>query len=188
MPSSPSEQIQAAQAAGLDILSGLANKGLDGLQKLVEVNLRPVKSTLADAQEATCKFLAAKDAADLFALQASLLQPAIEKAQAYQRELFEIAAAARGDFAKVADAQFEESKRKMQDVIDNAAKGAPAGSEPALAAWQSAMAAGATLCETMQQTAKQAMEAAENNLNVVSAAGAKAAQQATAQPARTAKH
>src|SRR5262249_28645808 len=120
MPSSPSEQMQVAQAAGLDAFCGLADKVLDGLQKLVELNLRTTKSTLADTQEATRKALAAKDAGELLALQASLLQPAIEKAQAYQRDLYAIAAATRGDFAKVADAQFEESKRKMQDVIENA--------------------------------------------------------------------
>jgi len=53
-----------------------------------------------------------------------------------------------GDFAKVIDAQFEESKRKVQDAIDNTAKSAPAGSEAALAACQSALSAGATLFET----------------------------------------
>lgn len=188
MPSSPSEQIQATQAAGFDTFCGLANKGLEGLQKLVELNLRTMKSTLADTQETLRKALAVKDAGEVFALQASLLQPAIEKVQAYQRELNAIAATTRGDFAKVADAQFEESKRTMQDAIDNAGKGAPAGSEAALAAWQSALTAGATLCETMQQTARQALEAAESNLNMVSAAASKTVQQATAQATRATKH
>lgn len=146
-----------------------------------------MKSTLADAQEATRKALEAKDTAELLALQASLLQPAIEKTQAYQRVLYEIAAVTQGDFAKVADAQFEEGKRTMQAAIDNAGKDTPVGPETVLAAWQSALTAGTTFYETMQQSVKHAMETAENNLNLVSAA-AKAPQQVAEKAARAARH
>ena len=189
MPSSPFEQMQSLrplQSAGVEIFGGLADKALASVQKLTELNLRAMKSSLEDAQEATRKALAARDVAELLALHNSLLQPAMEKAQAYQRELFEIAAAMQGDFAKVTEAQFEESKRKMQDVIDNATKGAPAGSETALAAWQSALTAGASMYESMQQAARQAMEAAENNLNAAAAATIKT-RQAPAAAARAAR-
>ncbi|MFJ1259784.1 hypothetical protein [Cupriavidus sp. CuC1] len=40
----------------------------------------------------------------------------------------DIASAPQAEFAKVAEAKYEEHKRKMQDLIDNAAKGTPAGS------------------------------------------------------------
>jgi phasin family protein len=188
MPFSPFEQIQAAQSAGFDISCGLAKEGLDGLQKLLELNLRTMKSTLADIQETTRTALAAKDVGELLVQQAGWLQSAAEKAQAYQRELAEISTAVQGDLAKVADAQFEEGKRQVQDAIDNAAKGTPAGSEAALAAWKSALSAGATLFETMQQTSRQAMEAVENNRKTITAAASKSAQQAAAQTARATKH
>ncbi len=68
------------------------------------------------------------------ALQASVMQPAADKAQAYGRQLFGIAEATRADFAKVAEAQYQEYKRMMQECIDGATKGAPAGSEAAMAA------------------------------------------------------
>jgi phasin family protein len=186
MPSSPFAQMQSLQSAGVEILGGLADKGLASVQKLIELNLRAMKSSLGDAQEATRKALAARDAAELLALHNGLFQSAIEKAQAYQRELFEIAAAMQGDFAKVTEAQFEENKRKMQDVIDNVAKGTPAGPEAALAVWQSALTAGASMYESMQQAARQAMEAAENNLNAAAAAGSRA-RQAPAATARAAR-
>ncbi|CAG9187026.1 TIGR01841 family phasin [Cupriavidus pinatubonensis] len=187
MPSSPFEQMQSLQSAGIEILGGLADKGFASAQKLIELNLRAMKSSLGDAQEATRKALAARDVAELLALHNGLFQSAIEKALAYQRELFEIAVATQGDFAKVADAQFEESKRRMQEVIDSAGKNSPAGSEVALAAWQSALTAGASMCESMQQAARQAMEAAESNLNVATAAASQP-QQAPAAPARATRH
>ncbi|MGH8521484.1 MAG: phasin family protein [Cupriavidus necator] len=187
MPMSPPEQFAAAQAAGFDILAGLTGKTLDGLQKVAELNLQTMKSTLAEVQENTRKAFAAKDPGELLALQASLLPPAAEKAQAYGRQLSEIAAATRADFAKVAEAQYEANKRMMQDFIDGATKGAPTGSEAAMAAWKSALAATTSLFETMQQTATQAVEVAESNLNVAATAASNAAQQATAQAARAAK-
>ncbi|MGH8790257.1 MAG: TIGR01841 family phasin [Cupriavidus necator] len=188
MPMSPPEQFAAAQAAGFDILAGLTSKALDGFQKVAELNLQTMKSTLAEVQENTRKaFAAAKDRGELLALQASLLQRAAENAQAYGRQLLDIAEATRADFAKVDEAQYEENKRMMQAFIDGATMGAPAGSEAAMTAWNSALATTTSLFETMQQTARQAVEVAESNLNIAATAASNAAQQATAQGARAAK-
>ncbi|WP_454743452.1 phasin family protein [Cupriavidus necator] len=187
MPTSPSEQFAAAQAAGLDILAGLTSKTLDGLQKVAELNLQTMKSTLAEAQDNARKAFSAKDPGELLALQASLMQPAAEKAQVYSRQLFEIAEATRADFAKVAEAQNEENKRMMQEFIDGITKGAPNGSEAAMAAWKSALATTTSLFEAMQQTATRAVEVAGSNPNIATTAASNAAQQATAQAARAAK-
>lgn len=187
MATLPTEQLSALQAANLDLLFGLTNKTLAGLQELAELNLKTMKATLAETQDNFQKAFAAKDMQDLLALQASLLQPATEKAQAYHRQLVEITSATRAEFAKVAEAQYEANKRKMQDVIDNAAKSAPAGSEAAMAAWQSAVSAATSLCDTMQQTARQAIEVTESNLDIAAAAASNAARQATVQTARAAK-
>ncbi|WP_367395225.1 TIGR01841 family phasin [Cupriavidus sp. Agwp_2] len=187
MPMSSPEQFAAVQAAGLDILAGLTSKTLDGLQKVAELNLQTMKSTLAEAQDNARKTFAAKDPGELLELQASLLPPMAEKAQAYGRQLFDIAEATRADFAKVAEAQYAENKRMMQEFIDGATKSAPAGSEAATAAWKSALAATTGLFETMQQTATRAVEVAESNLNIAANAASNAAQQATAQASRAAK-
>ncbi|WP_367395290.1 TIGR01841 family phasin [Cupriavidus sp. Agwp_2] len=187
MPMSPPEQFAAARAASFDILAGLTSKALDGLQKVAELNLQTMKSTLAEAQDCTRKVFAATDPDERLALQASLMQPAAEKAQAYGRQLFEIAEATRADFAKVAEAQYAENKRLMQALVDGATRDAPAGSEAAMAAWKSALAATTGLFEAMQQTATRSAEVAESNLNTAANAASKAAQQATAQAARAAK-
>ena len=187
MPMSPSEQLSALSAANLDLLFSLTNKTLAGLQKLTELNLQTMKATLAESQDNLQKAFAAKDIQELLALQASLLQPATEKAQAYRRQLVEITSATRAEFTKVAEAQYEENKRKMQEVIDSATKTAPAGSEAAVAAWQSAVSAATNLCDTMQQSTKQAIEITESNLDFAAAAASNAARQATGHAARAAK-
>jgi len=187
MPTLPNEQLSALQAANLGLLVDLTNKTIAAFEKLAELNLQTIRASVAETQDNIQKAFAAKDMQELLALQASLWQPATEKVQAYHRQWVEITSAARTEFAKVADAQYEANKRRMQDVIDSATKSAPAGSEAAVAAWQSALSATTTLCDTMQQTTKQAIEVAESNLDIAAAAASNAARQATAQAARAGK-
>jgi phasin family protein len=60
------------------------------VEKLVELNLQVVKSTLAESQENAQRALSVKDAQELLALQAGLTQPVSEKALSYGRHVYEI--------------------------------------------------------------------------------------------------
>ncbi|RQZ11715.1 phasin family protein [Burkholderia sp. Bp9031] len=169
------EQIAAAQKANLESLFGLTTKAFEGVEKLIELNLQVVKSTLTEGQENAQRLLSVKDAQELFALQASLSQPVAEKVLSYSRHLYEIASSTQAEFAKVAEAQFEEQNKKVQALVDNVAKNAPAGSETAVAALKSALNAANTTYETVQKAAKQAVEIAETNFNAAAAVATKAA-------------
>ncbi|UEP20392.1 phasin family protein [Burkholderia ambifaria] len=169
------EQIAAAQKANLESLFGLTTKAFEGVEKLIELNLQVVKSTLTESQENAQRLLSVKDAQELIALQASLSQPVAEKVLSYTRHLYEIASSTQAEFAKVAEAQFEEQNQKIQALVDNVAKNAPAGSETAVAALKSALNAANTTYETVQKAAKQAVEIAETNFNAAAAVATKAA-------------
>jgi len=179
------EQITATSKAQFDTLFGLTNKAFEGMEKLLELNLQVVKSTLAESQENTQRALSVKDAQEFVALQASFAQPVAEKALSYGRHLYEIASATQAEFARVAEAQYEEQNRKVQTLVDNVAKNAPAGSETAVAVMKSAITAANTTYETVHKATKQAVEIAESNFNAAASAASKAASQATAQAART---
>jgi phasin family protein len=178
------EQIAAANKAQFDTLFGLTNKAFEGLEKLFELNLQVVKSTLAESQENTQRVLSVKDAQELLALQASLAQPVAEKALSYGRHLYEIASSTQAEFARVAETQYEDQNRKVQALVDNVAKNAPAGSETAVAVLKSAITAANTTYETIHKASKQAVEIAESNFNAAATAATKAASQATAQASR----
>src|ERR1700738_5209442 len=77
------EQITAAQKANLDTLFGLTNKAFEGFEKLVQLNLEVVKSTLAEIQDNAQKALSVKEPQELLALQASPMQPFAEKILSY---------------------------------------------------------------------------------------------------------
>ena len=70
------EQMLAAQKANVETLFGLTGKAFEGIEKLVELNLQVAKTALGEATENTKAVLSVKDAQELLALQAGLLQPA----------------------------------------------------------------------------------------------------------------
>jgi phasin family protein len=180
------EQFAAAQKANLETLFGLTSKAFEGVEKLVELNIQVVKSTIAEGQENAQRALSVKDAQELLALQASLTQPVAEKVLSYGRHLYEIASATQAEFARVAEAQYEEQNKKVQALVENVAKNAPTGSETAVAVIKSAITAANTTYETVHKATKQAVEIAESNFNAAATAASKAASQAAAQASRTA--
>ena len=82
------EQVVAAHEANVETLFGLTNKAFEGVEKLVELNLQVAKAALGEVADNTRAALSVKDAQELLALQASLLQPAAEKAASYSRHLW----------------------------------------------------------------------------------------------------
>jgi len=180
------EQFAVANKANLEILFGLTNKAFEGVEKLVELNLQVAKTALGEAAENTKAALAVKDAQELLALQASLLQPSAEKAAAYSRHLYDIAAATNAEVTKTAEAQFADLQKNFMSAVESAVKNAPAGSENAVTLVKSAISAANNAYESVHKAAKQAAEMAEANFNAVSTSAVKASQSATKSARRAA--
>ncbi len=168
------EQIMTAHKSNIEVLFGLTNKAFEGVEKLVELNLQVARTAIGEAAENTKAVLSAKDAQEFLALQASLLQPAAEKAAAYSRHLYDIAAATGAEVSKVAEATTSEAQSKFLSAVDSAVKNAPAGSENAVALVKSAVAAANNAFEGVQKAVKQATETAEANFQAISATATKA--------------
>ena len=177
------EQLVAAQKANVETLFGLTSKAFEGVEKLVELNLQVARTTLTEAAETAQAALSVKDAQELLSLQASLLQPAAEKAAAYSRHLYDIVAGANAEVTRVAEAQLADGQKKVLALVDTAVKNAPAGTESAVALVKSAVAAANNAYESVNKAAKQATEVAEANFTAMTNTAVKA----TAQAARTRK-
>ena len=168
------DQVIAAQKTNIETIFGLTNKAFEGVEKLVELNLQVARAAIGEAAETTKAALSAKDAQELLALQAGLLQPAAEKAAAYGRHVYDIAAATGADIGKVAEAQASEAQAKFLSLVDSAVKNAPAGSENAVALVKSAVAAANNAFEGVQKAVKQATDVAEANFQAISSQATKA--------------
>ena len=173
------EQMMAAQKANLETLFGLTHKAFEGVEKLVELNMQVAKTALGEVAESTKAVMSVKDAQELMALQASLLQPSAEKAAAYSRHLYDILAGTQAEVTKVAEATIADSQKKVLAAVDTAVKNAPAGTENAVALVKSAVAAANNAFESVNKAAKQAAEVAESNFQAMTNTAVKATQQAT---------
>jgi phasin family protein len=172
------EQFAAANKANLETLFGLTNKAFEGVEKLVELNLQVAKAALGEAADNAKAILAVKDAQELMALQAALLQPSAEKAAAYSRHVYDIAAATGAEVTKAAEAQLADAQKKFMGAVDTAVKNAPAGSESAVSLVKSAITAANNAYESVHKAAKQAADMAEANFNAVTTTAVKATQAA----------
>lgn len=163
------EQIMASHKANIETLFGLTHKAFEGVEKLVELNVQATKAALAETANHAQAVMGVKDAQELLALQAGMVQPLAEKTAAYSRHLYDIASAAGADIGKTFESQAADAQKKFVGLVDNAAKNAPAGSETAVAVMKSAVAAANNAFESMQKAVKQATDMAEANFNTVTA-------------------
>lgn len=168
------EQVLASHKANIETLFGLTHKAFEGVEKLVELNVQATKAALAETANHTQAVMGVKDAQELMALQAGLVQPLAEKTAAYSRHLYDIASAAGADLGKTFEAQTADAQKKFVGLVDNAAKNAPAGSETAVAVLKSAVAAANNAFESVQKAVKQASDIAEANFNTVAASAVNA--------------
>jgi len=173
------DQVVASQKASIETLFGLTHKAFEGMEKLVELNVQASKAALTETANHTQAVLSVKDAQELLALQASLMQPLAEKAAAYSRHLYDIASATNPDLAKIVEGQTEELQQKMMALVDAQVKNAPAGTENVVALVKSAVAAANNAYETVQKAAKQATDVAEANFQAMTSTAVKATQSAT---------
>ena len=168
------EQVVSAQKANVETLFGLTGKAFEGIEKLIELNLQVAKTAMTEAAQTSKAALSVKDAQELMALQASLMQPAAEKAAAYSRYLYEIAASTGAEVTRVAEATSADAQAKFMSIVDTAVKNAPAGTENAVALVKSAVAAANNAIETVQKATKQAAEVADANFQAMSSTAVRA--------------
>ena len=168
------EQIAASGKANVETLLFVANTAFASAERLAALNLNTARSLLEDSVSNVKAMMAVKDPQGLVALQASLAQPAVEKAVAYSRSVYEIATQTQEELAKVFDSQVSEMNKTVVSALDKAVKSAPAGSDVAVAAVKQAIAAANSAYDSMTKAAKQVAEIAEANVAAATSATVKA--------------
>ena len=173
------EQFASANKATVDSLLSLANTALASAERIAALNLNTARSVLEDSVSGAKALLGAKDAQEALSIQASLTQPNVEKAAAYSRSVYEISAQTQEELSKMVEAQFGDFQKAVAGLLDKAAKSAPAGSDVAVAAVKSAIAAASSAFDNMNKAAKQVAELAEANVAAATNATVKATGSAT---------
>ncbi len=168
------ENFAGANKANVESLMTIANTAFASAERLAALNLNTARIMLEDSVINAKALMSVKDVQELLSLQSALAQPAFEKAVAYSRSVYEIATQTQDEFSKIADSQYVEMNKNVTSVLDKAVKNAPAGSDVAVAAVKSAIAAANSAYETMNKAAKQVAEMTEANVAAATTATVKA--------------
>ena len=168
------EQFAATNKANLNAILSLSAKAFQGVEQLTALNLQVVKTSLGEAAETGLAALSVKDPQTLLALQAGAMQPAAEKAAAYGRKVYDIVAATKADFEKVAAEQVAGVQTSFMAAIEADGKNAPEGSSSGIALFKSAISAANNAFDGLQKAARQATDAAEANYTAATGSVTKA--------------
>jgi phasin family protein len=168
------EQLASANKANVETLLTIANTAFASAERLAALNLNTARVILEDVVGNAKALLAAKDVQELVTLQSTLAQPSLEKAVAYSRSVYEIATQTQEELGKVFEAQYAEMNKNVTTALDKAVKNAPAGSDVAVAAVKSAIAAANSAYDSMSKAAKQVAEMTEANVAAATSATVKA--------------
>jgi phasin family protein len=180
------EQFSAASKASMETLVTLANTAFSNAERLAALNLNTARALMEDSLATAKTLMAIKDPQELVSLQSTLGQPAMEKVVAYAKNLYEISAQSQEEFSKLFEGQFAEVNKNVAAALDKAAKSAPAGSDVAVAAVKSAIAAANSAYDSMNKAAKQVAEMAEANVAAATNATVKAVGATTAKTSKKA--
>ncbi len=169
------EHILSANKAAIDTLLSVANTALATAESLAALNLGTAREALNDSAKNAKAAMAVKTPQEVASLNAALGQPAVEKAVAYSRSVYEISTGAANELSKLIQSQFVELNKAAQDLAEKTAKASPFGSDVALAAVRQAVAAANSAFDNLNKAAKQAAEFTEAGVNTVTNAAVKAA-------------
>jgi len=173
------EQFATSNKAAAEALIGLASAQLATFERLADLNFSASKAAFEDGIKYFRTALSAKDPQELFSLSAAAAQPALEKALAYSRSVYEVVAQSQGHLTKLVQEQTSDLNKGFASFLDQYSKSAPGGSDVAVAAIKSVLAAANTAYDSYSKVAKQTTELAQANIaaasNVAKEAGKKAA-------------
>lgn len=150
---------------------------MESAERLVKLQLEATKQAIEENAKNVKSLSEVKDLQEVMALRAKLAESGVEKALNYSRSVYEVAAEAQAELSKLFEESLSVYTKGLANVIEKTTKSAPAGSELAIAALKSTVAATQAAIDSMTKAAKQAAELAS--------AGVKAAHSATSSAAKS---
>jgi phasin family protein len=161
------EQLFALNRANVEAALRLAGVALDGAERLIDLQLKTAKSALADSMQSARALTSVRDFEQFAALKETVLQPSFEKATAYAKQVYDVAAETQADLGKVMEEQVSEFNKQVIAALDQLVKTAPAGSEFGIAAMKSTLAAVNSGFDNLTKVAKQLGDVTQGNIEVV---------------------
>jgi len=159
-----SEQISAFGKAQVETALSFVTIAAEGTEKLFDLQIKNSKAAFDEGLTKAKTLAEVKDFSELPTWTSSTFQPGIDKATAYARSLYEVAAGTQSEINAVLETRTADFSKGVVVALDAALKSAPAGSEPAVAAVKSVIGTANTVYESIAKASKQLAAMTEANL------------------------
>lgn len=170
----PTQDIAEINKANVAQATKFAALSLEAAEKLVKFQLGAAKSVFAQSVESANAVAAVKDVQDLLALRTKFAEAQMQTAVGYSRHLYELATEAQAEYSALAEESFGVYSKGMASMVDKASKSAPAGSDVAVNAFKSTLAATTAAFDQFQKASKQVASLADANVRAAAATATKA--------------
>jgi phasin family protein len=150
------EQMNELNSAAVLSAARLSKLSLDSAEKLLALQLGFAKSALGDATRSARAASGTQDVQELLALRTKAAETAMSQWLEYSRSLYEVASDAQAELSKLAEERLADLQRAVTDNVEQAAKSAPAGSDVAVAAMKSSLAAATAAFDSFTKAARHA--------------------------------
>lgn len=141
-------------ARSVDSAARVTRISMDSAERAVAVQLDYAKGAIEQATHNARAVSQAKDVQELLSLRSRIAENTLENLMGYSRSLYEVAAEAQSEFGKLAEERMTSFQQAVTETVDLAAKSAPAGSDVAVAAMKSSLAAATAAFDSFTKAAK----------------------------------
>jgi phasin family protein len=156
--------------SAIDTAARLTRISMDNTERVISLQLQYAKGTLEQASATARAAGGAKNVQELLAVRTRSAENAVEWLMNYSRSFYEVASEARSELSKLAEDRMTSFQQAVTETVDQAAKSAPGGSDVAIAAIKSSLAATTAAFDTFSKAAKSAASYSDAGVRAVSRA------------------
>ena len=158
------DQLTAANEAAINQLAYFAQLSLANVERFAELGLGAARESVAQATAHAQSLAGAKDVNEVIALNSAAVEPAVKRAYAYTRSVYETAADTNNEVKRAFEKQTAEFNRAAIAALEEAFKYAPTGSESVVENVKSAIAAAQSAYDNLASINKQIVETVEKTV------------------------
>jgi len=157
----PANPLADITGATMESAARFTRISMDSAERAFGVQLEFVKGAVTKATADARALSNAKDIQEVLALRTRMAESTLESLMGYSRSLYEVASEAQSELGKLAEERMSTFQQAMTDTVDQATKSAPAGSDVAVAAIKSSLAATNAAFDSFSKAAKHAASLAD---------------------------
>ena len=170
-----SEQFAELNRANVEQAAKFAALAMENTEKLVTLQISAAKAAFAHGVEGASAVASIKDVKELFALPTRYAESGVQYTLGYSRNLYEVVSSAQAQYSALAEEALAGYTKGLASWVEKASQNAPAGSDVAINAMKSTVAATTAAFDQFQKATKQVVNLADASVRAAADNASKAA-------------